>query len=399
MPPKKVRVPDRNQRTLFGALEAIVSGLKGIVMGLQVLINRDDSDAVAAHLLKELQKPTRLYALFLMAALLPILRMFSKSLQDPAFCFSEIISLRNYFAEKIRLLIDSPKEQAPRYASSYALINDLGMESVEVQTEEKFTTWHNEQACPYLNHLLDSIGEMMGESPALAACAVFDPRSPAHKAAFEHEEFNIEPLQNEIAAICRHFTEAKQYSFPTDPATLLVFPPLWTEAHLNMLKIEIEPAFKHIREAKLETLSHVLQRFLGSHELQQQFPATSKLLELISVLPLSTASVERLFSKVRLVRTRLRSCMSDEKLNQILLVMTEATFDEQGIPVDTLHKYMKKFLEKPRQNQYASLDEYIKFRDCALTWRRRQHVKNCSTQTTTFSMETPENKNELPLEF
>eukprot|EP01061_Rhynchopus_euleeides_P028565 TRINITY_DN4658_c0_g1_i2.p1 TRINITY_DN4658_c0_g1~~TRINITY_DN4658_c0_g1_i2.p1 ORF type:complete len:138 (-),score=2.11 TRINITY_DN4658_c0_g1_i2:161-526(-) len=76
-------------------------------------------------------------------------------------------------------------------------------------------------------------------------------------------------------------------------------------AHKTALLQEPECLFSEIRRLGLRDLEEVLQRFTSGN-LALTYPATCKLLQLASVLPLGTASVERLFSKLRFVSTRLR---------------------------------------------------------------------------------------------
>ena len=45
-----------------------------------------------------------------------------------------------------------------------------------------------------------------------------------------------------------------------------------------------------------------------------------KVMELILVLPATTASAERSFSRMKLIKTPLRSTMSQEKLNHFMLI-------------------------------------------------------------------------------
>ena len=54
------------------------------------------------------------------------------------------------------------------------------------------------------------------------------------------------------------------------------------------------------------------------------FPNCLKLLHLMLIFPLSTACVERFFSKMKLVKTRLRNQLSQVNLENLLFIATEA---------------------------------------------------------------------------
>ena len=73
------------------------------------------------------------------------------------------------------------------------------------------------------------------------------------------------------------------------------------------------------------------------------FPNCLKLLHLMLIFPLSTACVKRFFSKMKLVKTRLRSQLSQVNLENLLFIATEApktgfTDSEYDIFVDERKK-------------------------------------------------------------
>ena len=54
------------------------------------------------------------------------------------------------------------------------------------------------------------------------------------------------------------------------------------------------------------------------------FPNCLKLLHLMLIFPLSTACVQRFFSKMKLVKTRIRNQLSQVNLENLLFIATEA---------------------------------------------------------------------------
>lgn len=64
------------------------------------------------------------------------------------------------------------------------------------------------------------------------------------------------------------------------------------------------------------------------------FPEIFKLLNIILALPIGTATVERSFSQMKLVKTRLRNMISDENLPRLLRIgiegpkLTNVNFNE-----------------------------------------------------------------------
>ena len=69
-----------------------------------------------------------------------------------------------------------------------------------------------------------------------------------------------------------------------------------------------------------------LSRLMVGTGKHRSYPLVYKLLKLALILPVATASVERCFSKMKLLKTDLRNKIGDEFLNDALLcnVETEA---------------------------------------------------------------------------
>ncbi|KAF7648423.1 hypothetical protein LDENG_00157160 [Lucifuga dentata] len=67
-----------------------------------------------------------------------------------------------------------------------------------------------------------------------------------------------------------------------------------------------------------------LLQFLREENLHDIFPNVDVAFRLYLTLPVTNASGERSFSKLRLVKNRLRSTMGQERLNHLTLVSTES---------------------------------------------------------------------------
>ena len=53
------------------------------------------------------------------------------------------------------------------------------------------------------------------------------------------------------------------------------------------------------------------------------FTETFKLMNILLTLPLGTASVERSFSQIKMIKTRLRNCLTDVTLAKLMRIATE----------------------------------------------------------------------------
>ncbi|KAM6553414.1 hypothetical protein CsatB_014176 [Cannabis sativa] len=117
-------------------------------------------------------------------------------------------------------------------------------------------------------------------------------------------------------------------SFRIDDICKLVqkfYPRDFTEYEMVQLRTQFEH-FAHVRElpdfAVLETISDLCQWLVKTRK-AEIFPIVYKVITLILTLPVSTATTERSFSAMNIVKTTLRNKMEDEFLSDCLLVYIE----------------------------------------------------------------------------
>ncbi|GJY83678.1 zinc finger MYM-type protein 1-like protein [Tanacetum coccineum] len=116
-------------------------------------------------------------------------------------------------------------------------------------------------------------------------------------------------------------------SFNADDICKLVtkyYPLDFTEQERIELRLELQH-FKLDSDPKLKNVSSLsaLCRGLQETEKSEMYPLIDRLIRLILTLPVSTATSERAFSKMKLVKTRLRSTMSDDFLKSSMILSIE----------------------------------------------------------------------------
>ena len=73
---------------------------------------------------------------------------------------------------------------------------------------------------------------------------------------------------------------------------------------------------------------------------QEIFPLMLELLTIYATLPVTTATVERTFSKLKLVKTKLRSLCSEERLSDLLLLAIEKDIKINNSEIISIFKEM-----------------------------------------------------------
>ena len=72
-----------------------------------------------------------------------------------------------------------------------------------------------------------------------------------------------------------------------------------------------------------EHILHVLTKLISNADLSAAFPNLSKLATILEVLPVTTATVERSSSSMKLVKTRLCSRMGEDTLQHTMRICIE----------------------------------------------------------------------------
>jgi len=88
---------------------------------------------------------------------------------------------------------------------------------------------------------------------------------------------------------------------------------------------------------------------LSALDLRYTFPNVFLALKALCTLPIGSASAERKFSKMKLIKTRLRSTTNDSRLEHIMMLLTcegliEIDFDKAIDRIGTISAVYKKQL-------------------------------------------------------
>jgi hypothetical protein len=75
------------------------------------------------------------------------------------------------------------------------------------------------------------------------------------------------------------------------------------------------------------------------------YPFVYKLLKLVLILPVATASVERVFSAINYIKNKLRNKMGDQLLNDYMVIFIEQDLFKQ-VRVETVTSHFQSMKER-----------------------------------------------------
>jgi hypothetical protein len=119
------------------------------------------------------------------------------------------------------------------------------------------------------------------------------------------------------------------------------FPPLEIQ---QQLRTELNTFSAIVRHSNSEDLQRriptELELLVYFYEAQNLYPLLFRLLCLVLVLPITSASAERTFSRLKLIKTRLRSSISDEWLADCIFISVEKEIARSFAVEEIAHFYL-----------------------------------------------------------
>jgi hypothetical protein len=384
-----------------GAALVVTRMLPGLVGALRALRPKmhDPKDLALADVFNN---ATKIYPFFLLAAVCPLLRSFSRVLQSPKLCLGDAVGIRDWFLKRMEKLgapHDDLREKFPVYFACWDVITKAGVEGA---TRASFVQWHETVARPYVATLCNVVGRQVAAADVFKHFGAFDPRSRAFTASVNADGFQLRAdgghaVLDAIDGIAEWLSTPKLSLAWGNPNanTPAAFPPRWGAAHVAALSAEINNVLLHIHARKtLKTLTDVLAEFRRD-AVRVEFPSMAALMDLIAAMPLTSCSAERIFSKMRLVGSRLRKLLKEPELNRLLFVGVETPWDEgRGIPTDVMDDIISAWIcangtaSGERKLMCVPLQRYL---DCVTAARRwRDHEQRTRAALATISTQTDE---------
>lgn len=133
---------------------------------------------------------------------------------------------------------------------------------------------------------------------------------------------------NEIILTCNIFSSSSIDYFNLKSPHLVTFIDYYKHFKINYFIISEFPSAKNLinhankdRDDGIHDL-YSISKFLN--QLPNAFQETLKIINILMTLPVTTASNERLFSSLKLVKTHLRLTMRNERLSDLLVIAVES---------------------------------------------------------------------------
>jgi len=158
--------------------------------------------------------------------------------------------------------------------------------------------------------------------------------------------------QNEQLAVCMRYVDKKGRAIVRflgithveDTTAMALKAAIDTNDELSKLPYQLTVYISHVRrDERFKNLKNLceLSVMLVSTKRYEQYYVVYKLLKLVLILPVATASVERVFSTMNYVKNKQRNKMGDEYLNNCLVTFIEREFFSQVKDDDIINQFQK----------------------------------------------------------
>ena len=172
-------------------------------------------------------------------------------------------------------------------------------------------TFQEQVAKPFIAHLKENISSRFtSSSDIVSALSIFDPR----KAPKVHSHDLPQYGEQAITKLLAHYGAEK-------PGETLLGEPTNREA---VITSDITTEWKTYRQLLVNkpenNMKSQLKELVCNNMMRTLFPTLCKIATISLSIPVSTASVERSFSQMKLIKTRLRSSLNDKSLSHLMKI-------------------------------------------------------------------------------
>ena len=180
---------------------------------------------------------------------------------------------------------------------------------------DKILSFQNTIAKPFVADLKANITSRFASSNAVvSALSIFDPRKVPKQDSVSLPTYGEESVGKLIA----HYGEDREAETVDGEETVKA----------AMISTEIRTEWKTFRQLLVkqpqDTTASQVKELVSNDMLKAMFPNLNKIASIGLTIPVSTASVERSFSQMKMIKTRLRNSLSDCSLSHLMRIAIES---------------------------------------------------------------------------
>lgn len=292
-------------------VKAVKASYSAIVLTLaSIYENSHEPEALGIH--NALCKLSSIAAMYLLDFTLPQVAKLSKALQTEKLDLSVISSLVD---ATLQSLDDAVLPAANWVLELLDHVDDLKTSTGVTIDADKILSFQNTVGKPFVADLKANITSRFSSSSAVvSALSIFDPRKVPKLGSVALPTYGDESIEKLLA----HYGEDKSAETVDGEETVKT----------ALVSSEIRTEWKTFRQLLVkqprDSTTSQLKELATNDMLKAMFPNLQTIASIGLSIPVSTASVERSFSQMKLIKTRLRNALSGNSLSHLMKIAIES---------------------------------------------------------------------------
>jgi hypothetical protein len=307
-----VRAGDTRWTSNYRAVVAVKRCLKSIVVTLQELhVDAADLSSEAGGLLLTFQNRKSSILIFALSEILAPMNVLTLTIQSTKLSLPDLPAKLEAAVSRLHEIEQDPSTYMNQFATyvqscstSYPLIGD----------EAECNNVHASIVVPYITALLKNMERRLGDSMKSLSIAanIFD---PSNKSDFSRDE-----LADQLSSLCDAFKLPQEVA-KAEWACFLPYLVRMQQSSNPTASCSASTSSSQC-ETMVAPTTAVLKKLITS-DLADAFPTLSKLATIMLTCPIGTASVERSFSTMNRLCTKLRQRLTSEHLDDLMIIASE----------------------------------------------------------------------------
>ena len=294
-------------------VRAVRRSLPALVATFQKMYD-ESGDAEAYGLARLFCKYKSVACLYMLCDVLHTLAKLQGSLQSQGLNLASVPGMVEGTIARLKELKEMPNTSTwfKDHASVFSDPKQLGKHNILITEDEK-EEFMQKVYHPYIQSVIDHISNRLKSSDVYSCFSVFDPRLLPDK------EENLSCYgESKLQALIDFYGSAQCVSFEGE--TNRSVPDIDGDDANAEWKFFRKVLFKEYNNISMEK---VFSNLLTNDTIRAAFPNLVTLASLAVTLPVTTATVERSFSDMKLIKTRLRNRLGEESLDQAMRICIE----------------------------------------------------------------------------
>ena len=309
---KMVKPSDTRWLSRERAVRAVRRSLPALVTTFEEIYSKT-GDAEAHGLATLLTKYNTVACIYMLSDVLHIVAKLQGSLQGKEVDLASVPGMVESTLNRLKELKEDTNTTTwfKEHSAVFTDNMQLGDRNINI-TDTMKTQFVQKVYRPYIESVINNIQSRIEKTDLISSMAVFDPKHlPNESELSDYGTEKIKILSAWYGSVQDVQFDGQKGSSEPD------IDPEDTESEWKLFR-----QLMHLHHKK-SSLQQVLSALLTNTSLASTFPNLAKLAAILIVLPVTTATVERTFSSMKLIKTRLRNRMGESTLEHTMRICIE----------------------------------------------------------------------------